>query len=70
VLYGNKIEVIEGLRSMVKLKEINLKKNRIVGSSIEHIASNSQLVLSLENLNLSYNVISDQELDNVATVIL
>jgi len=68
-LYGNLIEVIEGLDGMQKLKEINLKKNKI-SNSVSKLAGNPTLLLTLETLNLSYNRIEDSDLDNVATVIL
>ncbi len=54
---------------MQKLKEINLKKNKI-SNSVSKLASNPTLLLTLETLNLSYNRIEDSDLDNVATVIL
>ena len=59
VLYGNRIEAIQGLEVMVKLREFNLKKNKITGNSLKHLAGNANILLSLENLNLSYNQISD-----------
>jgi Leucine-rich repeat (LRR) protein len=54
---------------MQKLKEINLKKNKI-SNSVSKLAGNPTLLLTLETLNLSYNRIEDSDLDNVATVIL
>jgi Leucine-rich repeat (LRR) protein len=54
---------------MQKIKEINLKKNKI-GSSVSKLAGNPALLLTLETLNLSYNRIEDADLENVATVIL
>jgi Leucine-rich repeat (LRR) protein len=57
ILYGNQIEVIEGLDFMQKLKEINLKKNKIYGSSVSKLAGNPTLMQTIEILNLSYNQI-------------
>ena len=54
---------------MQKLKEINLKKNKI-GGSVSKLAGNPTLLQTLETLNLSYNQIEEVDLENVATVIL
>ena len=54
---------------MLKLKEINLKKNKI-GGSVSKLAGNPTLLQTLETLNLSYNQIEEVDLENVATVIL
>lgn len=69
IMYGNQIKIIEGLEGMQRLKEINLKKNKI-GSSINNLGSNPALLQTIEVLNLSYNEIAESDLDNVATVIL
>lgn len=70
ILYGNEIKVVEGLEAMQKLKEINLKKNKISGTSVSNFGGNPNLLQTLETLNLSYNKIEETDLENVATVIL
>jgi Leucine-rich repeat (LRR) protein len=42
IMYGNQIEVIEGLETMQKLKEANFKKNKI--QSIRGLGINSKIV--------------------------
>ena len=70
IMYGNQLRVIEGFEGMQNLKEINLKKNKIGGSSMSNLGTYPVLLKTIEVLNLSYNEIEESDLDNVATVIL
>ncbi len=70
IMYGNQVRVIEGLEGMQSLKEVNLKKNKIGGSSMSNLGTYPVLLKTIEVLNLSYNEIEESDLDNVATVIL